>query len=238
MVVGGLTASMLLNSCYFNSAGHIFDKASYNAGAFTTDLRPDGRQMVYVDGDDYYIELPRYRMGAPVKTQYSVFDDEEEVVEHSPQLKNETDMYQIPRDFAMYLTGRASGPSTPSYMTRVENGGWIKYGSDTSMPIVKQAGNYSETFRYRSPNAAWLYTAGVFDWLCVDLPVTCVENALVAALFTVVFAGAMQSEANSYSYDSYSSGSSGLCPKCQGNGVSGGWPCNECGGKKVPGIAY
>lgn len=215
LLIGALFGTAMLNSCYFNSAGHIFDKASYSARAFTSDLKADGSHMVYADGDDYYVELPRYRMGAPVKTNYSIFDDEEEK-NPQPQRKNATDVFQIPKDFAMYLTGKASGPKTPSSMTRVRNGDWIK-NNCSAMPIVRQAGNYSETFRYKSPNAPWLYTAGVLDWLCVDLPVTCVENALVIAAGAVMVAyeasstyGEIESTINPAKYGKFeTSGSSG-----------------------------
>ena len=186
IVATALSGSLLLNSCYFNSAGHIFDKASYQASSFTRELKSDKNQVVYTDGSDYYVELTRYRMGKPVVTQYSVFSQDETSDKDKLQVRGKV-MFRIPRDFAMYLTGQAKGPDVPSEMTLVKNGAEIKSRCST-LPIVKNAGKYAEVWQHRSSAAPWLYTAGVFDWLCVDLPMTCVENAIVISLGAVMLA--------------------------------------------------
>ena len=168
-----VVASLGLSSCYFNSAGHLFDKAGYSAKAKSEDAKPG--QYVYTDGSKYYVELPRYRVGKPIKTQYSVGkkDDRQEKV----RATGGTDVFEIPADFAMYLTGQRKSPSTPSAMTRVEKD-IITTTATIKLPIVFPGGASSVDYKYSSGAAAWWYTAGIFDWLCVDLPITCVENSL------------------------------------------------------------
>lgn len=39
-------------------------------------------------------------------------------------------------------------------------------------------GGFTRLYKHTSSAAALWYTLGVFDWLCVDLPITCVENSL------------------------------------------------------------
>ena len=174
-----LTAAMLSN-CYFNSAGHIFDKASYDALTTTADLRPG--HTLYCDGGRYYVELPRYRWDYPVRTQYSAFEDKEERKKKLTK-KNDYELVEIPEDYAMYLIGKRNQPTEPSFMKRIGNNTEaIKKRSQT----YKIARTPKETlchFHYNSPSSFGWYTLGVLDWLCVDLPITCTENAIVAALF-------------------------------------------------------
>lgn len=174
-----LTAAMLSN-CYFNSAGHIFDKASYDALTSTADIRPG--DLLYCDGGRYYVELPRYRWDYPVRTQFSALEDEEERKKTLTK-KNDYELVEIPEDYAMYLAGKRNQPTTPSFMKRIGNNAEaIKKRSQT----YKIARTPKETlchFHYNSPSSFGWYTLGVLDWLCVDLPITCTENALVAALF-------------------------------------------------------
>ncbi len=174
-----LTAAMLSN-CYFNSAGHIFDKASYDALTSTADIRPG--DLLYCDSGRYYVELPRYRWDYPVRTQYSALEDEEDRKKTLTK-KSDYELVEIPEDYAMYLIGKRNQPTTPSFMNRVGNNAEaIKKRSQT----YKIARTPKETlchFHYNSPSSFGWYTLGVLDWLCVDLPITCTENALVAALF-------------------------------------------------------
>lgn len=197
-----LTAAMLSN-CYFNSAGHIFDKASYDALTSTADIRPG--DLLYCDGGRYYVELPRYRWDYPVRTQYSAFDDEEERKKTLTK-KNDYELVEIPEDYAMYLAGKRNQPTTPSFMKRIGNyPEAIKKRSQT----YKIARTPKETlchFHYNSPSSFGWYTLGVLDWLCVDLPITCTENALVAAVFAglVLSAAENPSMMNSSSKSSHS----------------------------------
>lgn len=163
---------MLVNSCYFNSAGHLFSKVGYKASANSADAQA-GR-YVYQYGGEYYVELPRYRQGKPVLTQYSAFERDTRV--EGPQTTGDVSMFRIPADFAKYLMGKSKYPSKPSYMIPVYNVAQIKSGA--AKPIVRNGADSQHEFAYISPNAIWWYTAGAFDWLCVDLPMTLIENSL------------------------------------------------------------
>lgn len=166
------TLCLLVNSCYFNSAGHLFGKAGYKASANSSDTQVG--KYVYMYGGEYFVELPRYRQGKKILTQYSAFSKDTRTVGAQPT--GDISMFRIPADFAMYLTGQAKAPATPSYMIPVNNEAEVKSGA--RMTITNRGANSSHEFTYSSPNAAWWYTAGVFEWLCVDLPVTITENAL------------------------------------------------------------
>lgn len=173
-------SAALLSSCYFNSAGHIFDKASYNAVTNTADIRPG--HTLYVDEGCYYVELPRYRYDVPIRTQYSVFKDAPER-KKVLRKKNDSELMQIPEDYAMYLIGKRSQPTTPSFMKRVTSGAEVIKKRAKTYQIARSPQETLSHFRYDSPSSFGWYCLGVLDWLCVDLPVTCTENALVAGLF-------------------------------------------------------
>ena len=174
-----LTGSVGLGlcSCYFNSAGHIFDAASHDARVKMADLQAHTEQYVYTNGNDYYVELPRYRVGKPVKTQYNAFKEDTRTY----QLKMEgTELCRIPAEFGLYLIGQRADTVSPKGIDIAENPDKVK-DSCSRYLIVRNGGSGAVDYKYTSPNAAWLYTAGAFDWLCVDLPITCVENSLVIA---------------------------------------------------------
>ena len=183
LVVG---SACLLTSCYFNSAGYIFDKTGYRASVNTNSVKVGS--VVYRDSaDNYYVELPRYRYEKPVKLNYFFLDDDDRKPERTAT--GQTDMFRIPQDFAMYLTGSASTPSTPSYMRLVEDADEIKAKAVSTLPIVRAGDSSEKRYSYDSPNAAWWYTLGVFEWLIVDLPLTCVENSLFFCAFLTAKTG-------------------------------------------------
>lgn len=222
LVLAGLAFTVVLNSCYFNSAGKIVDKASYKALSTTSDITQN--QLIYCKGGQYYIELPRYRNEKPAKLHYSITDDEDKTKYTPTLVRNAKDMFLIPQDFAMYLAGKAKGPKTPTEMVLQQDGEEIKQSADSTMKIVRTADKYSLEHKYRSPNAPWLWTAAVFDWLCVDLPITLVENSLAisgVAAYTA-FAVLSKSDTDSSSSSS-SSGSYGgnVCSYCNGTGYTG-----------------
>ena len=196
-----VVASLGLSSCYFNSAGHLFGKAGYKAQAKSEDAKPG--QYVYTDGSKYYVDLPRYRVGKPIKTQYSVGEKDKRTEEI--RATGDTDVFEIPADFAMYLTGQRQTPTTPSSMTKVD-GSVITSTATTKLPIVLPGGSSSVDYKYSSGAAAWWYTAGIFDWLCIDLPITCVENSLVIGGAACLGVGALLFDSGSKS--SNGSGSS------------------------------
>lgn len=176
--VGALLCMSMFNSCYFNSAGHIVRAASYNATVDTGELKANSGS-VYTDGVCYYVEMMRYRFEKPVTTQYSAFDTDSKP--KTPQMTAMgRQMYRIDADFADYLTGRSSsyGSSKPVAVSESKESIAARC---TAMPITRTANSTRHDYQHSSPAAFWLYTAAGFDWLCVDLPVTCVENSLVIA---------------------------------------------------------
>lgn len=227
LVLSGLAFTVALNSCYFNSAGKIVDKASYKALSTTSDIAQN--QLIYCKGGQYYIELPRYRNEKPAKLHYSITDDEDKTKYTPTLVRNAKDMFRIPQDFALYLAGKAKGPKTPSEMVLQQDGEEIKKSADSTMKIVRTADKYSLEHKYRSPNAPWLWTAAVFDWLCVDLPITLVENSLVISGMAAYTAFAVLSTSDSDSSSSSSSGSysGNVCSVCNGTGYFGTRTVNE-----------
>lgn len=167
---------LALSSCYFNSAGHIINSGSYMAKVNTNDAKPG--QVIYQKGSRYYAELSRYRHDSKVITQYSVFEQNTSKMDKSYQGKQ---MCQIPEDYALYLTGQSDTSVIPAFLRPVDNDSEIKE-KGTKLPIVRQGEYKDKVFEYSSSAMPLLWSAAVLDWLCVDLPVTCVENALMVVV--------------------------------------------------------
>lgn len=89
-------------------------------------------------------------------------------------------MFRIPEDYANWLTGRGRKVDNIAFIAEVPNAEDIK-ARCTTLPVVKAPGNRTVNFTYHSPNAGWMYLAVPFSWLLVDLPVTIVENSVLAA---------------------------------------------------------
>lgn len=177
-IIGLLCLQGMLSSCYFNSTARIYDKASYEARANAADLNASPNPVVYQNGSSYYIELPRYRYGTPLKMQHSVFDDEwSEPATLEPR---GTGMFCISPEFAQYLTGESRKKCEISQLQEVPNAAEIKQLS-RRIPVVRKADEREVSYVYRSPNAGWLHAAAPFNWVFVDLPVTLVENAAIVA---------------------------------------------------------
>lgn len=203
-------ASAFTSGCYFNSAGYFTHQAGYDATSLVQSVKTG--ESVLTDGAHYYIELERFRFEVPREVMYSAFDDEKQ---EKPVLTptGEYELFEIPADFAMFLTGKETGPDKPAFMNRVANADEVKSTATTRMPIVAKPANYVELYKYKSPNAGWWYTAAVFDWICVDMPITCVQNSLVLVYGGVMLAVGAASVANEYKKATtptidYSSGSS------------------------------
>lgn len=244
-----LTFSLLLSSCYLNTAGHIFDKAKYDAVVTTQNIKGKDGQVVYSDGESHYIKVSRYRVGKPITTQYNalVTEDEKSV---ERQYKGES-VVKIPANYARYLTGKAGSPTKPKYMEPVSNS--VLNRCTTTSPIVRTPRNYEHQFRYTSPAAAGYYTLGVLDWLCVDLPVTCVENAL---LVTAVGLASMDTTSTNtagnydnygatggnYGYSSAGAGGSSYSTRSRGSSSLTNQTtkadCTRCNGKGVVSNSY
>ena len=172
-MVAGL--SLVLSSCYFNSTGHIFDAASHNAAVKLSDMQVG--QAIWYDGSNYYTYLPRYRYDTEVITQYSAGGLRDSDGRKNLTHTQEQQFVKISPELAAYLQG--SGNTPPPYSTMEPADEAVKETCSTTYTATR--GVPDETlreYRYRSSAAPWLYTAGVFNWLCVDLPITCVENSL------------------------------------------------------------
>lgn len=183
IVLAGMAMPML-NSCYFNSAGHIADVASHQARVYTEDITYN--KNVYTDGDRYYIELPHYRYGKEVVTQYNALDSESSSSNEERTYKG-MQMFEIPAAYAQYITGISNVPVNLAYVHPVSNGDEIKRYQAYPVTVIPTSATVD--WEYTSPNAPWLYTACVFDWLIVDLPVTLIENSLMIAGVTLAILG-------------------------------------------------
>ncbi len=170
----------LLNSCYFNSAGHIFDKASHDVIILSSDIKQG--DTIYQQDESYYLELPCRRFDAPVITQYPSSSQDVDV-ELGKVNESRKVMVKIPTSYAQHLMGQNNG-TLPS---RVVKSFILTDGLDG---IKQQSVQHkvaccpptdAHVFKYVSPNAAGWYALGALDWLCVDLPVTCAENAVTVA---------------------------------------------------------
>ncbi len=233
-----LCSMLSLSSCYFNSAGHIFDEAYHGSAVFASDIEVGDTVYRWESDQTYYVELPRYRYDTPIITQYPD-DDQKSSEKKLTRLKGEWELVRIPEDFAMYLTGQSGGPSAPSYMQPESLRSDFKQLA-TGFRVVRTPSEYMHTYTYESPNAVGWYMLGILDWLCIDLPMTCMENSLAATIAVVGAAEKAKKSGSSYS-SSYSSGSSsggGTCGVCGGRGYTFGGStsnptpvgCGACGG--------
>lgn len=173
-----MSLSGMLSSCYFNSTGRIYAAASYEARANAADLNVAQNPVVYQNGENYYIELPRYRYGKPVKLQYSIFDQEETAQEMMEP--RGSGVFRISKDFALYLVGEIKKQPDVIELREIPNAEEIKLLS-RRIPVVRKADERMVAYTYHSPNEGWLRVAAPVNWLLVDLPVTVVENATIAA---------------------------------------------------------
>lgn len=176
--VAGLLIAALMNSCYFNSTGRLLDKARYEARANTADLKTSPNPVVYTNGTEYYIELPRYRYGKPVRLQYFPSEQPQEPVSE----KRGMGLFRIPSEYAQYLTGQGKGTKEPLFLEEVPDAERVKTQCST-LPVVKASGDKMVSYTYESPNAGLIRVAAPFNWLLVDLPVTVLENGAIIAVF-------------------------------------------------------
>lgn len=172
---------MGLSSCWFNSAGYIFDKAHYQAASDTKDIKPG--DSVYENDGKYYVKIPRFKIG---KGPQIMYPNDSRGTRH---LSAGEQVFQIPADYAAYLCGNGVA-QTPEYLKAV---GEQEIEEATAMGTVRQAPQPNQVeYKVTSPNAVWLDTAGVFEVLCVDLPVSATLTSLALAGFTAVTFGQQQ----------------------------------------------
>ena len=177
--VVGLLLPAMLNGCYFNSTGRMLSRAEYEARANVADLKTAPNPVVYTNGADYYVELPRYRFGKPVRLQYSLLSQSSTPPEDVSEKMGMT-LYRIPADYALYLTGQGKKVKEIAFLEEVKNAETVKAQCRT-LPVRKDAGDKMVSYTYTSPNAGLMRAAAPFNWLLVDMPVTVAENAVAAA---------------------------------------------------------
>lgn len=120
-------------------------------------------------------------------------------------------VFQIPADYAAYLCGNGAA-QTPEYLKAV---GEQEIETATATGTVSQTPQpHKVKYKVTSPNAVWLDTAGVFEVLCVDLPISATLTSLALAGFTVITFG-QQQVADIKAWDT--------APPCEHCGGRGGW---------------
>ncbi len=222
-------STLVLNSCYFNSAQSVMAQASYPAVVDSSDIVVG--QTIYYDGEDYYTYVPRFRYDYEIQTVHSAFPAFQSLSETDGK-KHYTRMGQqfveVPNDLAQYLiygTGSSSGNLIPVSER------WKAY-CDRTYTVNYKPTQLIYHFDYEDPNAGWYYIAGIFDWLCVDLPMTCALTCAGTAIVFCTFGAVAKSAKNSYDYVGPISGDK--CGGCQGTGTMytglGILPCNACNG--------
>ncbi len=207
--ISGILIPGMFSSCYFNSAGHIFDRISHKAEVRMSEGTAGSGASVMYDSvaDSYYLtDMRYYRVGKPIKTQYSVFDDEEEAASKSV-FRGYAD-FKIPKDYALYLMGRGKKPGSVEYVLP-EKLSSTRKGQMDRYDIVNAPLSGNFTYTHKSENGFWLGLAGVFDWLCVDLPITCVENGIVISVFTLAALSGLEAASSSSSGGGYSGSGGG-----------------------------
>ena len=225
---------LILNSCWFNSSGYILKNTGYQAQVDTADLSTSpkkGKSATITLGTDgnYYAEIPRYRIGKETKLMYSTLNDDNSrrtVVEEQGK-----QAVIIPANYARFLIG--SGPKPTGYITltpvpKMPQGG-------TQYRVAYRADSQIVRFKYKNKNAAWLYTAGTFNALLVDLPVSITLSCGLAVFFFVV--ALLEADKKNKSSSSSSSSNREKCRRCNGKGHNsqtygnGSYiPCSWCGG--------
>lgn len=167
---------LLCSGCYFNSAGHLFRNAAYDAQVDTTHMG----KYVYYDGTNYYAEFMRFRVGKKVVTQYDALNKKKKYeIECVPK---GLELCRISKNFASYLINGKGESSSGEIKIMEGNQERLKEGCSI-LPVKATPEPSRISYRYKSPNAIWYYLAGSLDWLCVDLPVTCIENSLAIVLY-------------------------------------------------------
>lgn len=180
-----------LCSCYFNSAGVIMQHAAYEASVDTADVQVG--QGVLSDGKAYYLELPRYLAEQKSRRTYVMMDDAHYL--EPPYKTAEVSLVQISESFARYLTGReAAEPTQPLIIGPVANEAAVRAAAVTRLPIVREPASQQYRFVYRSSGRLLWYALAAVDWVCVDLPMTCVQNAFFLPLSPLYVLGATPEE--------------------------------------------
>ena len=163
--------ALALNSCYFNSSGHIFDAASHNAAVRPSDAKA-GHKLWY-DGHSYYTYLPRYRYDEKVVTQYSVGGVDDSDGKKHLTLTDDKQFVKLSPSLADYMLGKSQDCSGCAYPADADIADTCSTGYSVTQSVTDD--RLCE-FKYTSGAAPLWYTLGALNVVCVDIPVTCVEN--------------------------------------------------------------
>lgn len=165
-----LLVTLLTSGCYLNTASHISALGGYDATYKPNKEAP----IVYKKESNYYIEMDRYKK--PIVTQYNLYKNQKP----RPLLENtgERDFFRIDSAYASYLMGGA-GAANPTVLERVKDSDDVDdiLYSGEKIP-TKNAVALEHKERWSSSVAPLWYSLAGLDWLCVDFPVTIVENTL------------------------------------------------------------
>lgn len=193
--------ALLLNSCRSYIGQQEFTRAEYFGHCLPTDITPNSGRTILSDGSRYYIELPRYRK-MPHALNWAEMMGDKICMPDYDQAVNENDLYLIPTNLALYLSGRSSHMPSASFnnpLTRVENPSEVKSRCTVSLPIVNAAPKNAigESFRCTSPYAGAHRAAGYAATVLLDVPISVAQNALclggagVGAVVSIVSAPVM-----------------------------------------------
>lgn len=169
---GLLRASLLsaavctgLSSCWFNTAGFVFDTASYDAKATTADIAVGTE--VYEKNGSYYVYLPTYKTGKGPKLIYGIGAQDQREERHQ---KNGHDYFRISTPYARYLTGQSDVAAEPEIYVD-ENACRTK----SKWKVVRTVeGNAECTFEDSCFGSSLLNLFGLVDLVCVDVPMSAV----------------------------------------------------------------
>ena len=181
--------ALLLNSCRSYIGQQEFTRAEYSGYCLPTDITPNAGRTILSDGSRYYIELPRYRK-MPCALNWAEMMGVKFCMPDYDQAVNENDLYLIPTDLALYLSGRSSHiPSDPfnNPLTRVKNPSEVKSRCTVSIPIVNAAPENARgnSFECTSPYAGAHRAAGYAATVLLDVPISVAQNAALLGAFGV-----------------------------------------------------
>lgn len=170
-----LVSVLALCSCVSNMTGYYLRDLEYKAYVNLKDV--DHTEKVAVIGSNYYLALPRYREEDMPSRNYDVFGA---FILKPPAMTDEVDIMQIPADYADYLTGKATAPTTPSFVKRAGSGEMLKDSGYTVLPVVNKPGDYLVHYNYEDPSGMSIYD--VVNYAVGDVVCSVVGTALYIPL--------------------------------------------------------
>lgn len=184
LVAATAMAAVALSSCRTNIGSQISERDNYKAACNLADVKP-GTRLLKKNGN-YYLELPRYRMGKPLLTCLfninDTFNSEPEYLEMDTM-----DYYRIPSSYAHKLTtGKTNFTTNPSDF-HLENKSESDFTKGTQVYDITGTATLKDVFiceRKVEESSSHMYNAaGIATTVIVDLPATLALNAAVLGGF-------------------------------------------------------